>query len=184
MIRVFVYLHAVTSSLICMAERANPPVPSFLFKFVGVVEILAAAGTLAGLGFKYLNFPGGAEMLLLSITALSIIYFMKAFRPPGERREHEGHKGGFGYLFSSVVLPKLGWIACSVTLVGIMYAVLHLRGGGEMLTVGTSVLGLCVVATFYFLATGSNDRGLVRMLYRALPIGLIGIYLFINLPAR
>ncbi|MEJ0030831.1 MAG: hypothetical protein WDO15_10885 [Bacteroidota bacterium] len=45
------------------------------------LEIIALLGTLFGLFLKVMHLPGGAMILLLSMTLLALVYFFRAFIP-------------------------------------------------------------------------------------------------------
>lgn len=159
-------------------------VPPFVLKILGPLEILAISGAFAGVALKYSGLPGGDEVLMLSLSSLSAVYFLTAFKPPAETSSTERPQG-FVDLLVRTIMPKATWIACSVAVIGVLFAILHLHGAREQLMVGCAALASSVVISLYFIATGSDDTsGLVKILYRAAPILVMALYMFMNLPPK
>lgn len=168
-----------------MEQKAKPvPVPPFLMKLLRPGEIVALAVTIAGVALKYLQLNGADEFIMIGLSTLAGVYFLTGFLPPVQTKGDGGNLG-FGELFASTILPKVSWIACSVTLIGLLYGLLHLPGSGEMLMIGCSVLSISILASGYFIATGSEQApALMNILYRSAPICIFGIYMFMNLPPK
>lgn len=164
----------------------RPPVPPFVFKILKPAELLALAGIVVGVALKYLKMEGSDEVLMVALSSLSAVYFMMAFQPPVESEENDQPSdGGFGDLLGGMILPKVGWIASSVTTIGICFSLLHLKGADQQLLVGCSTLSIAVAASLYFLTTGTKRTPiLMNMLYRAAPILVFGLFVYMNLPPK
>lgn len=162
-----------------MAQRAVSPFMSAIFRILSPLEKILIVVVLVGTAFRYLHLTGAAEILLLSMMALAAVFYLLGFKP---MPPVEGAGTGMGAMVAGTLLPKLGWIGCSVTIVGLLFTTLHLNGGGEMLMVGSSALGVVCVLSFYFMATGSAfTPNLMTILYRAIPLCVIGWYMLMNL---
>lgn len=161
----------------------TPQFPVFLFKLLGTLELIAIAATIVAMTLKYLQLPGADEILMIGMSVLSMVYFLMAYKPPVASSEKE--ERGFGNLFISTILPKVTWTGCTVTVIGSLFGILHLHGAGEMLMVGTSVLIVCVLTSVYFIATASSQTAnLMSIMYRAAPLCIFGIYVYMNLPPK
>lgn len=163
--------------------RTNPVHP-LIFKILGVLEILGLAAAIVGISLKHLQLPGADETLMIGMSVLSMAYFLMAYKPPANTKSG-AERRGFASLIVGTVLPRVAWIACSVSIIGMLFAILHLHGSGEMLMVGVSVLGVYTILAIYFIATGSEETPLLMsILYRAAPILVVGLYMFMNLPPK
>jgi hypothetical protein len=163
--------------------QGNSLIPPFIFKLFDPAEKICLVGVLFALTLKFLHLNGDDEIFMLSTSLLATVYFLMPYRPQVPVEGEEGQRRGLRDLLAATVLPKAGWIACSVELIGILYGVLHLHGTGEMLQVGTLALGAVCLLAVYFIATGSKHTpSLMSFLYRAVPLFIIGLYMFMNLP--
>lgn len=154
---------------------ANPPVsPNLakaLAKVIGYVEKIALALSLMGILFKYLQFSGSNELLIIGLFTLSTTLFLSGFvsaQPPGNS-------------FVLIAL-KLGYIGSSTGVVGILFTLLHFEGAREILTVSTLTLaGVVLLSGAQMARQDSNLNFLKPMLIRATPIFLSCAYLFYQL---
>jgi hypothetical protein len=110
----------------------------------------------------------------MSLSGLAGIYFLMAYRPPTP--VPEGEKKGFGQLLSQTILPKVLWIGCAVGAIGIMFHLLQLDGAHEMLLIHAASGGVGV-GMFLAFRQSTDSQALTPLLYRAVPLLLISVYL-------
>jgi hypothetical protein len=149
-----------------------------LGKILGPLEIISLGITIIGLAITQL------ELLMVGMSLLSGVYFLNGYRPlefPADGRDDEAPRDFFHLLATSICV-KAAWIACAAALIGALFRLLHLNGALEMLTVGCSVLAVSIVIMGIYAVTRPGGRALVPVLYRAIPVCLLGVYLFLNKP--
>lgn len=155
---------------------------AFVFKALGPLEKIMVIVVLAGATLKYLHLTGADEILMLSMSTLAAVFYLRGFNA-GRSGDTQQQQTGFADLFAGAIVPKVSWIACSVVVIGALFAMLNLRGAGEMLAVGVSALSMSCIFAGYFLVTGSVfTPALINVLYRAAPLCAFGWYMFMNLP--
>lgn len=157
-----------------MEERPPSPMNRF-YNFLPTAELICLAGAFIGVLLKRIDQPGD-DVLRISLSGLAGIFFLSAFRPP------EGSQGdvpkGFMDLLFATILPKIMGISLAVSVIGILFTLLHFPGNKEFLRIGGAVLVMALVLTGAGLATG-NDRAkaIKPLLYRAMPMVLVTAYL-------
>ncbi|MFT6867546.1 MAG: hypothetical protein ACJA08_002389 [Cyclobacteriaceae bacterium] len=100
------------------------------------VERIAALLLFAALLMKYFGASGYAQILGISLTTLGITTYLYAFLIKSN-----------GLL--ETILIKLGHIAGSVTLVGVMFASLQLPGSETMIPIGLVALSIAILLMIY-----------------------------------
>lgn len=154
----------------------------FLPKILLPLEILSLAGVLTAFTMRYLGMSGALEFLMIALSALGAVYFQRAYLPLPETDDKQLR--GFFDLLATTICTKIAWIACATTLVGALFRILHLNGALEMLMIGCSALVITIaVMGVYIVIKPDRASGLWPILYRAVPVCLLGIYLFMNKPA-
>jgi len=103
-----------------------------------------------------------------------------AYRPI--TRPDDDNRGGFGAWYTTNLLPRISWGAIGITIIGMLFTILRLNGGqDEMLPLGTTVLSVVCLFMIYFVVTGSKySADYMGILYRAVPVGLLGLYMLMN----
>jgi hypothetical protein len=148
-----------------------------LMRALFYVEFIAIGGTLVGAMFMYQKLDGGPEILMIFMSILAVVYFLKSY----DRVSSAGDSAprGFIDLLALTIIPKTSGIACAVGINGVLFSILKLNGAMEMLMIGTTVLSVAVVLSLIFILTRPNSSGhLVQWLYRSVPILLISAYFF------
>lgn len=123
------------------------------------------------------------ELLMIGMSFLAAVYFLNAYVPPAASEKAGDEKAGFIDLLTTIIAPKLGWIAASVTVIGGLFRMLHLAGAGEMLMIGVLVLMIVTIVMGISAVTGSRTARVTPVLYRIVPVCLFGVYLLFNYPA-
>lgn len=137
-------------------------------------ELILLAILGASLLARYFQMDVYMTGLQISLSGLAGVYFLMAYRPPAPLPE--GEKKGFAQLLSQTILPKILWIGCAVGAIGIMFYLLQLEGAREMLLIHAASGGIGVGMFLAFRQT-SDSQTLTPVLYRAIPLLLISVYL-------
>jgi uncharacterized membrane protein YfcA len=171
----------------CMNQFAQTRVSPFttvIFKVLGYVEVVALAGAAVGFAMLYISMEGALEILTVALSVLAGVYFLRDYNPrPMPEQKGDEPKAGFFELLGGTIVPKVGWIACSVTTVGILFRLLGLKGNEEMLMIGCTTLTVVLFLLGIFIVSKADRAtGLMPLVYRALPLWLVGVYLFMNKP--
>ncbi|MBS1976728.1 MAG: hypothetical protein JST46_05130 [Bacteroidetes bacterium] len=118
-----------------------------------------------------------SQSVQIAFMVLAAVYFLMAYKPPAAPGETSTEKKGFAELLFLTILPKMGWIACSVLIVGVMFRLLHLPGAAEMMMIGT-VAGLVPIALIGMgLVQGSDKaRVFLPLLIRLIALDAICVY--------
>jgi len=165
------------------------PFMVMIFKLLNYIEILAVAATGAAFAMIYVEMSGGLELLMISMSVLASVFFLRAYQPltappPQPGKENDQAKG-FLELFCLVICPKVLGIGSSVTTVGILFMILKLKGAMEMLLIGCTVLPLAMAPiALYALSKPAWFGTLMPLLYRAVPLWLVGVYMLMSPPAQ
>jgi hypothetical protein len=120
---------------------------------LGLFSLLAAL-------LHYLKVIGGAEAMMISMSALAGFYFVLAYTTPGL----EGILTNF--------LFKILNIASSVIIIGLLFTFLNLSGSEEMLVIGTWAIAVCGAIIVYLMVTKWNEK-LTPLTIRIFALGLL-----------
>ncbi len=168
--------------------QQNPAFVTLLSKILGFAEVVAILLSVGGLIFKAMHWTYGNELLMIGMSSLAGVYFLRAFQAPPagtpQPTQQTPEKKGFIELLAVSIVPKLGWIAMAVCLDGFLFALLHLSGAAEMLLIGTSTLLASIAVAFVAVSTNASKYPrLIGFLYRGVPVFLLTAYAFYNLSA-
>ncbi len=149
------------------------------YTVIPILEKVFAGILLLGLLLKYVNIDG-KPFMIISLSGLAGVFYLTAFKPLGAELTAE-EKQGFANLFATTMGPKLLGIGSAVLTIGILFYLMKFGGYKEMLMIGCGavslvLLGLGVVS----LAGNKNIERLTPLLIRAIPLLLLGAYIFIK----
>ena len=162
------------------------PLMAVIFRLLNYVEIIGLAAAGVGYAMLYSSMRGAPEILTISLSVLAAVFFLRGYQPPAPQQKDgdDAQLLGFSDLLSATILPKVGWIACSVATVGIQFRLLNLKGNDEMLIIGCSVLIIALfLSGILIVSKPERSAGLMQLVYRAVPLCMVGLYLFMNKPA-
>ncbi|HCW05889.1 MAG TPA: hypothetical protein DGG95_00795 [Cytophagales bacterium] len=152
---------------------------SKLSKYFGKMEGIALAAFAVGYLLKILHYPG-QQLIIISLSALAVIYFLGAYVPAQapEDGDEQSQPKGFAVLLGETIIPKLLGIGSAVAVIGILFTIQHFNGFREMLLIGSSTLGVSSIVGLLVSMNNEKARAsLSNLLFRAVPLMLIGIYL-------
>jgi hypothetical protein len=166
--------------------EAREPIKSFLYDtLLPKIEIISLLVAILGFAFKCGLVKGGDIMLLVGLSNLSIVYFLRAFAPLALITDEVNFptqsigRNGIGFsptsaepsFFLDILFPKVVNLNGAVVFMGVLFKLMNWRGGTEYLIVG--VLGMLFVVLFSAFKQRINVR--------ALTLGVIsGIVLFVS----
>lgn len=135
--------------------------------------------------FWALTYTGtdASQGIMIALSALAAIYFLKAYMPPKQDApapDAKEEKRGFFELLSTTILPKVLWIACSVSVIGLLFYLLNLEGFKNMLMIGGMTLSIGLLLAVGAMVTGaSTGSSNTTALLRVVPLLLIDLYLLL-----
>ena len=154
-----------------------------LSKYFPVIEGIVITAFAVGYIFKIMHYAGSNELIIISLSVLSGIYFLGAYVPPGPSREAGERKPQLGFvtLLGISIVPKILGISLSVSVIGILFYLMHFNGFREMLLIGSTTLaGATLVGWFVTSSNEPTRQGLKPLLIRALVLMSVGFYLLIK----
>ena len=168
-----------------MNQTTQPRVTPFtgvIFRLLNYIEMIALVVAAVGFAMLYTSMEGAPEMLMVALSTLAGVFFLKGYQPPPvQEQKADAPKPGFIDLLGTTIVPKVGWIACAVGTTGILFRILNLTGNQEMLMIGCTVLTIALVLIGIFtISKPERASGLMPLVYRAVPVCLIGVYLFMK----
>jgi hypothetical protein len=152
-----------------------------LKSILSVAEMGLLAALVIGIVLKYTGFPGDI-LITASLAGLAGVCFLSAFSPP-QPLSPEAKPLVSVELFMATTAPKILGIACAVSLIGIMNILTDPGNKGfiQLVLIGGVVLAAGVlIAGYGFISGARTAKGLLPMLYRAIPIGLADFYFFMQ----
>lgn len=149
------------------------PFASKLYKLLELAEKIFLAIAVLALVLKRLDVQSN-ELLILALGGLSTVYFLMTQRPAleiGNTESEDSAKLGFFDLLVTSIAPKVGWISCSVAVVGILFWYQKWEGFKQMLLLGGSTL--VVVSLLVGYAVIKGNKALIVLLMRTVSLCLI-----------
>ena len=120
-----------------------------------------------------------SSVLKVSLIGLAVTFFLYAYKPLDIGRD-ENQQLGFSDLLALTILPKVMWISSAVSTIGILLYLLDLGNDGykRMLMIGGFTIGISIVLLTIFSVSGvKNIKGIMPVLFRAIPLLLIDCYI-------
>lgn len=122
----------------------------------------------------------GSLIINIAIAGLALVFFLYAYKPINVN-SGDDEKAGMGELLGWAVVPKVLWISCAVSAMGILFFLLRTGNleyknmvmiGGFSILVGLVVLGVLQVS-------GTKHLQVVTpILLRAVPLMIMDFYIF------
>ena len=109
------------------------------------MEIISVAIIIIAFILKYFEASGYVSILSIGLTTLAITSYLFAFLYKTE-----------GVLENMVL--KMGHIACSISIVGFLFRLLHLPGNQPMLNIGAGSLAIATVAMIYLVTQTQSKK--------------------------
>jgi hypothetical protein len=117
-----------------------------------------------------------AQLITIALGGLSFAFFLYAYKPL-EVEQDENELFGFKDLLSLMILPKVIFIGCSISTVGLLFYYSEIAGHSIMLTIGNGVILISLLVLGILQISGSLHLKILRpVLLRALPILAINLY--------
>jgi len=150
-----------------------------LSKYLPYIEGISIGTFVVGYLLKMMHYAVSNELIIISLSVLSVIYFLGAYVPRMSLKE-EGQKPkkGFVALLGEAIVPKTLGIGLAATVNGILFTIMNWNGFREMLLIGSSALVVAIIVGW--LVTMSNEQAresLKPLLLRAVVLVMIGFYL-------
>jgi hypothetical protein len=122
------------------------------------------------------------QVINISLLGLATVFFLYAYKPL-EIERSEGKKLEFTDLLATTILPKVMWISCAVSTIGILFYVVHLATESyqNMLMLGGGSLLIGIICLGVFVVSGMKHvNALHPLLFRSLPLLLIDLFILMR----
>lgn len=141
-------------------------------------EALFLAGLVIGMILTSMHIDPGVTKV--SLFGLAATFFLAAYKPMDIQKD-ETKPAGFPELLANMIVPKVMWIGSSVSVMGIAFYLLHMKGYEQMLMIGGSTLAMTVLLFAFLLAGGVKDAKFAApILLRAVPLLFIDFYILFS----
>ncbi len=148
-----------------------------LYEKLQWIELALWIGAAIGLLLKWFTSYPSSNLILISLGSLSTILFLSAYRPSNIVRSDE-EKLGFMDLLCLSIAPKVLGISSAACLIGILFYLMHWAGYQQMLLIGS--MSIAIGSTLLeagLVMKVKHIKTVIPILYRAVPLMLIGFYL-------
>lgn len=153
-----------------MASKETTFITLFRTQVLPKVEIISLLVILTGLVLYRMEVAEHQDVLLVGFSTLAGCYFLTGFmmvRLPAKSKTNS-------FAFT---LNKLIFIAAAVTLIGLLFILLSLEGGREMLLVGCGGLAISLVSASVLIAVQSDNLIILKSAFiRGFLLLFLGIY--------
>jgi|GEM_PF-5152764 len=109
------------------------------------VESISVIVLSIGVILKYFEIGKPDPVFGISLTTLAVTSFLQSSLTKGEN-------------LLQTVTYKVGFISCSISIVGVMYTLLSLPGNMPMLKIGTGALGVATTLLIYQILKAPTDE--------------------------
>ena len=161
--------------------KKNISLSARLIKYLSIAEQGLLAGLIISMALTILHFDSSV-IIHYCLIGLAAVFFLNAYKPSGIQPP-ENEKFGFTDLLATTILPKVMWISCAVSAIGILFYIRHSEPQSykSMLTIGGGSLVIGVFAAGLFLLSGvKNSKNLQPVLLRAIPILVMDIFILLK----
>ena len=165
-------------------EKQPTSFQALLGKGLHYIEMVSLLLIGSGFAARQINQVGGMgpALTMIGFTAFAIVCYLYAFLPPAglagpvETSGAPERKPGFMKLLP-VLGRKVAYIASAVCLLGILFAIRHLAGAGQMLLIGViSVTIASLICIFNVITDSESLNSYKGVLLRAMPIAAYSIH--------
>lgn len=124
----------------------------------------------------------GSLIINVAIAGLALVFFLYAYKPL-DVNAGKNEKVGLGEMLGWSIVPKVLWISCAVSAVGILFFLVK-TGSGEYMNLvmigGFSIMiGLLVLGVLRVSGT-KNLEVVTPILLRAIPLMIMDFYVFLG----
>jgi hypothetical protein len=151
----------------------------FLAKNLAKAELLCL--TLVAIGIVMHSRSMTSTVLYVALAILAIILFLNTYAAPVQIEPADDEKLGLKELIALSVLPKVMWISCAVSVLGVLFYLIGSAGYKNLILIGGLSLGFSVLLFVFFRISGTRHLQIVtHVLMRAIPLLLIDAYLLLR----
>lgn len=124
----------------------------------------------------------GSLIINIAIAGLALVFFLYAYKPL-EVNAGNNEKAGVSELLGWSVVPKVLWISCAVSAVGILFFLIKTMNDGYLNMVmigGFSILGGILVLGVLAISGTKHLEVTTPILLRAIPLMIMDFYIFLG----
>lgn len=158
----------------------SQPTPNPLVTRITAYLPIAEKIFLMGLAIGIVLTLASLDSLVLkaSLVGLAATFFLYGYKPI-DVPVKEDENLGFPELLGYSIAPKVTWIACAVSLIGILFTMQNFEGSKQMLYIGGTTLVISSLIFIFLSAKRTKHMSVVvPVLYRAVPLLVLDLYLF------
>ena len=158
--------------------KKNISLSARLSNYFPIAEQGLLAGLIISMALTILHFDSSV-IIHYCLIGLAAVFFLNAYTPSGIQ-PLENEKFGFTDLLATTILPKVMWISCAVSAIGILFYIRHFEPQSykSMLTIGGGSLLIGVFfAGIFVLNRAKGSEVLQPVLLRAIPLLLIDCFI-------
>ena len=149
--------------------------------YAPLLEKIFLAGLLIGLVFSLLDVvPFNITVTVVSLYGLGAAYYFSAFQR-FDMPADESQTMGFKELLGFVIVPKVLWISCAVSVIGIAIFVSNTQSQGykQMMVIGGLTIASALVIVIVLAIGGVRVlKPLLPALLRAIPLLIADFYVY------
>lgn len=121
-------------------------------------------------------------VLRVALLGTGVVFFLFMYRLT-EIPTQENERFGFSELLAYMIVPKILWMSSAISAWGIAFYLFNFGNDGykRMLLIGGLPIAIGTLLLIFFAASGVRHIKLVApILFRAIPLFLVDIYLLLN----
>jgi hypothetical protein len=161
-------------------ETPGQSFPDKLKFYLARAEQALLGIALIGLVLKFANLPW-TTVLTVALAGLAGVFFLSAYLPPDRSKLDDHAPLGLRHLLAFTIAPKILGISCAVSAIGVLFFIEGLKGYLQMVMIGGIAIALGLLVLGYgFMTDTKNIRTMMPLVYRAIPLGLIDPYIFLQ----
>lgn len=167
-------------TLISIHVNMHTPQPSpvnQIIRFRDRLEIVLLSALFIGVILAWTQ--TNSQVLPTALVALAPVFFISAFLAVAPASS-DSQPQGFISLLVSTILPKVMWISCAISAVGIAFHLFHVPSEhyAPMIMIGgTTLLGGTLEVIVFALMRVKQIRVVLPVLYRAIPLLAMDAYI-------
>ena len=143
--------------------------------YLPTAEKIFLVGLAIGLLLHY--FGTDSIVMAVSLVGLAVTFFLSAYRPI-EIIPEENEVLGFKELLGHGIVPKVLWISCAVSTMGIFLSNINNQGSQKMFFIGGTTIAIGTVIIVGLLVNGAKHiNAVVPVLLRAIPLFVLDVYM-------
>lgn len=142
-----------------------------LFLYLQTLEKIFLIGFIIGVILRITHTEGGDQFLMISMFGFAMVSFLTAYKPTTENLGND-----FKALLVTII-NKVFYISSAVTIIGLLFYLLHFKGYQQMLMIGALSIIISTIVSVYLIAQVEKSGNILQpALLRGLPLGIAAAF--------